>query len=594
MAQPIAAVVVASSTRNSAALINYALNDKKNQKGERYVIATGVHGLFVRHAEAQFRDVRKKHGKNRAGQYVQGYHVIQAFAKDGIGALDPGDPDYWERAHALGRALAELKAPGRQALVVTQRDGKTGCLHNHIVINSVERATGRSYDSSWVTHSRLVQEHDQLLADQGYIQRDDLRQAASDSKDRFERGEVAVVRGLAEHESRELREYAKWLEWDSQRAVAADLGEEFSATEPFSQDVLAGRVQDALAEDGVNDWDSFVEAGRRRGVKVTRRGKNGRGIRYGMARSKGTETVEPASRETRRDETLGAQFTLDALEALWAPNAAEQQDQVTATVTPSPAPTNVPKKQQQRTTVRPTQQVPAGPSLMDRFEAEMADVEAEMEVMRKASREAFLKSRQDVPTAPDASALGTETTPPSASAPDVEEHQEATEGVGNTSYASAPDLHSAVRSAPDVEGFRSLLRDVRVRDQKRQDLIDQVAAFDEHAVALLERGEMFAEASVPKGIGRRFLTDYEDQIDPEVFYFLDRRETKKEAATRLWDRSTKMPPGVRDELRAKARRLRQEVAMGNYEPEVPQGSQRAAQRVRERTQPERDNGPSLA
>ena len=105
---------------------------------------------------------------------------------------------------------------------------------------------------------------------------------------------------------------------------------------------------------------------------------------------------------------------------------------------------------------------------------------------------------------------------------------------------------------------------------------------------------MFAEASVPKGIGRRFLTDYEDQIDPEVFYFLDRRETKKEAATRLWDRSTKMPPGVRDELRAKARRLRQEVAMGNYEPEVPQGSQRAAQRVRERTQPERDNGPSLA
>lgn len=59
MAQPIAAVVVASGTRNSAALINYALNDKKNQKGERYVIATGVHGLFVRHAEAQFRDVRK-------------------------------------------------------------------------------------------------------------------------------------------------------------------------------------------------------------------------------------------------------------------------------------------------------------------------------------------------------------------------------------------------------------------------------------------------------------------------------------------------------------------------------------------------------
>lgn len=80
--RPIAAVVVASSTRSSAALINYVLSAKKNQKGERYVIATGVHGLFVSRAEAQFRDVRKRHGKNRAGQFVQAYHVIQAFGKD--------------------------------------------------------------------------------------------------------------------------------------------------------------------------------------------------------------------------------------------------------------------------------------------------------------------------------------------------------------------------------------------------------------------------------------------------------------------------------------------------------------------------------
>lgn len=96
--RPIAAVVVASSTRSSAALINYVLSAKKNQKGERYVIATGVHGLFVSRAEAQFRDVRKRHGKNRAGQFVQAYHVIQAFGKDGPGAFDPDDPDDWVRA----------------------------------------------------------------------------------------------------------------------------------------------------------------------------------------------------------------------------------------------------------------------------------------------------------------------------------------------------------------------------------------------------------------------------------------------------------------------------------------------------------------
>ena len=66
--EPIAAVVVTSSTRNSAALIGYVLNDKKDQRGERYVVATGVNGALVDRAEAQFRDVRKRHGKDRAGQ----------------------------------------------------------------------------------------------------------------------------------------------------------------------------------------------------------------------------------------------------------------------------------------------------------------------------------------------------------------------------------------------------------------------------------------------------------------------------------------------------------------------------------------------
>lgn len=103
-------MVVTSSTRNSAALIGYVLNDKKDQRGERYVVATGVNGALVDRAEAQFRDVRKRHGKDRAGQYVQAYHVIQAFAK-GPGALEPDNPDDWLKAHELGRALAKLKAP---------------------------------------------------------------------------------------------------------------------------------------------------------------------------------------------------------------------------------------------------------------------------------------------------------------------------------------------------------------------------------------------------------------------------------------------------------------------------------------------------
>ena len=574
--RPIAAVVVASSTRSSAALINYVLSAKKDQKGERYVIATGVHGLFVSRAEAQFRDVRKRHGKDRAGQFVQAYHVIQAFAKDGPGAFDPDDPDDWVRAHEEGRALAELKAPGRQALVVTQRDGKTGCLHNHLVINSVERETGRSYDSSWITHSRLVQEHDALLAEHGYVQRDDLRQAANDSKERYERGEVAVVRGRGEQHSRELRDYAKWLEWDTARAMAADLGEAFSTVEPFSQDVLTGRVRDAM-DDDVRDWDSFVAAGARHGVKISRRGKDGRGIRYGMVRAHGEAVVEPTSRETRRDETLGAEFTLDALETLWARETDQKQAQATTTL-PTPAPSsNVPNNGQKPTgksvredpatsaaaAVTPPPASAAAPAVESLRERFLREMEAEYDASRDRVKAAWEASRESAKPAPEP-VKGADSAP-AATATDATLAE--VDRVEPATFATAPVTAApASAAAPAVadDEYRSRLRDVRVRDQKRQELIEAVAAFDEHAVSLLERGAVFAETDVPKGIGRKFLGVYGDKLDPEVLHILEIRETKKERASTLFERGQKIPGSIGDQLRDKARRLRQEVKLGEY------------------------------
>lgn len=599
--RPIAAVVVASSTRSSAALINYVLSAKKNQKGERYVIATGVHGLFVSRAEAQFRDVRKRHGKNRAGQFVQAYHVIQAFGKDGPGAFDPDDPDDWVRAHEEGRALAELKAPGRQALVVTQRDGKTGCLHNHIVINSVERETGRSYDSSWITHSRLVQEHDALLAEHGYVQRDDLRQAASDSKERYERGEVAVVRGRGEQHGRELRDYAKWLEWDTARAVAADLGEAFSTVEPFSQDVLTSRVRDAMGDD-VRDWDSFVAAGARHGVKISRRGKDGRGIRYGMVRAHGEAVVEPTSRETRRDETLGAEFTLDALETLWARETDQKQAQATTTL-PAPAPSpNVPNKGEKpvdksvrgdpaasaTAAVTPPPASAAAPAVESLRERFLREMEAEYDASRDRVKAAWEASRESAKPAPEP-VKGADSAP-AATATDATLAE--VDRVEPATSATAPVTAAPASAAAPVvadDEYRSRLRDVRVRGQKRQELIDAVAAFDEQAVALLERGEVFAEADVPKGIGRKFLDTYGDRLDRKVCRILEQRTAKNEWASTLFERAKTMPSDTGDQLRGKARRLRQEVKLGEYAMEDAVSPKRGPQVEHDRAA----SGPDL-
>lgn len=316
------AVVVASSTRSADALINYALEDKPDQKLERYVMASGVGGLLVSVAKQQMRDVRKRWGKDKPGAFVQAYHVVQSFGTD---ELDPEDPDAWMTAQKLGIALAEDRFPGRQALVVTQRDGARGCVHNHLVINSIETKTGRSLNSSIIMHARLVEAHERVLEDNGFQQRADLKQAFSDATERRERGEPSSLRNAHSSTDSELRELQRHILWETD----CDLADEFGGPrkkQPFSLTVLKHSIEVTLADPATVDWDSFVAIGRTRGVQIEQRGKNGRGISYGMLREEPDGTLaEPTASDRRRCTTLGASFEMDAVEEAFARNAAALQ-----------------------------------------------------------------------------------------------------------------------------------------------------------------------------------------------------------------------------------------------------------------------------
>lgn len=312
-------VVVASSTRSADALINYALDDKPEQKGERYVMASGVGGMLVSVAKQQMRDVRKKWGKDKPGAFVQAYHVIQSFAKD---ELDPEEPDDWLTAQKLGTALAEERFPGRQVLVVTQRDGRTGCVHNHLVANSIETKTGRSLNSAVVTHARLVEAHERVLEEHDFEQRADLKRAFSDANERFERGEPSGLRRARSTANSELREWQRHVIWETE----CDLADEFGAArskQPFSLTVLRASIEATLSDPAVVDWDSFVDVGRTRGVQIQQRGKKGRGISYGMLRENPDRTVaHPMPSDRRRCTTLGTAFEMDAVETAFARNTA--------------------------------------------------------------------------------------------------------------------------------------------------------------------------------------------------------------------------------------------------------------------------------
>lgn len=585
MRAPIAAVVLASPSRTSAALHAYVSTEKKGQKkGDRFVAQSGLNGCIPEFAERQFRDNRKRFNKNGTrkkvvrhahgetevteGQFVQAYHVIQSFARDGEGALDPNDPDDWEKAHELGRALArEVAGKARLATVTTQIDGKTGCLHNHIVIDSVEKTTGRSFDSANFKHTVLAKAHDELLASLGYEQRNTLG-----------KGREVV-------EKSELRALAKHQAWEASRVP----GEAFAEDEPFSVAVLKSRVREALDDGTFTTFDEFAEVAGQHGVQADERGQKHRGITYTMLREKeplGDDWRDTAPGDRRRASRLGADFMMAAVEAAIARNLEAQKRARAILPAPAPAPSpNVPNKGEKPVdrsvregTVTPaaaavtpppaSAAAPAVESLHERLEREM---EAETAASRQRVRDAWEAARKPSPepvkgvdSAPAATAPGDADVSCAAAADTTP-----TEGdrVEPATFATAPVTAApASAAAPAVadDEYRSRLRDVRVRDQKRQELIEAVAAFEEHSVSLLEQGEVFAETDVPKGIGRKFLDTYGDRIDPEVLYILETRETKKERASVLFERGQKVPGTIGDQLRDKARRLRQEVKLGEY------------------------------
>ena len=602
MRAPIAAVVLASPSRTSAALHAYVSTEKKGQKkGDRFVAQSGLNGCIPEFAERQFRDNRKRFNKNGTrkkivrhahgetevteGQFVQAYHVIQSFARDGEGSLDPNDPDDWEKAHELGMALAkELAGKRRLATVTTQIDGKTGCLHNHIVIDSIEKTTGRSFDSANVKHTVLAKAHDELLASLGYEQRNTLG-----------KGKEVV-------EKSELRALAKHQAWEASRVP----GEPFAEDEPFSVAVLKSRVREALADGTFTTFDEFAEVAGQHGVQADERGEKHRGITYTMLREKephGDDWRDTAPGDRRRASRLGADFMMAAVEAAIARNL-EAQKQAQATLpAPAPAPSpNVPNKGEKPTdkavredpvasataAVTPPPASAAAPAVESLRERFLREMDAEYDASRDRVKAAWEASRESSKPAPEP-VKGADSAPAAAAKDatltEVDRVEPATSATAPVTRPPA----SATAPADDEARYRSQLRDVRLRDQKRQELIDAVAAFDEQAVALLERGEVFAEADVPMGIGRKFLDTYGDRLDREVRKILEQRTAKNEWASILFERAKTMPSDTGDQLRGKARRLRQEVKLGEYAMEVAVSPKRGPLVEQDRAA----NGPDL-
>ncbi|WP_418908924.1 relaxase/mobilization nuclease domain-containing protein [Glutamicibacter endophyticus] len=304
--------------------------------------------------DATGRPVPLKDAKGQTvyeSKYVEAYSLVESFGHD---ELDPDDPTSWDTAQRLGRALAEDRFPGHPVLVATEVSGRSGCVHNHLIVGAVHPQTGKSIDSNLVTHARLALAHDRVLAEQGFEQRADMKASSAAAQQAMDKARSAVLADPASKElspsmlrrrlaaaegsvrlqrqngapasqarqERRLREFDRYRLNERDREVAAGIGTA-PPKERFSEIELEARIRRTLADPRLQSWDDATAIGREHGVTVARRGQD---IGYGMMLRQPDGTLaEPSRAHTRRGQRLGDGFRVADVEAAMERNAELQR-----------------------------------------------------------------------------------------------------------------------------------------------------------------------------------------------------------------------------------------------------------------------------
>lgn len=165
-------VVKVHRGKNGRAMIDYPLKDKEynDENNPRVRMVTGVNVRSVKTVKQEMADVWKYYKKDN-GNYIQAQHIIQSFTND---EADPNNEMDVLCAHTMGRELALRLYPEQQAIVVTHADNtdngtKKAMVHNHIIVNNINSATGKSLRGENVGfHRNVAKMNDKIAKDFGF------------------------------------------------------------------------------------------------------------------------------------------------------------------------------------------------------------------------------------------------------------------------------------------------------------------------------------------------------------------------------------------------------------------------------------------
>lgn len=145
-------------TANGHGALMYAYGKGKGHNGSdvRNDLIANVNILPGVPAEIQ---MQKYWNRARANHKTQVIRVVQSFS---VRELNPDEPADILTANIIGQEFVQKYYPDRQAVVFTQTDGKSGLIHNHVIISDTDMTSSRGCNKQQYYQPTLAKWTDEI------------------------------------------------------------------------------------------------------------------------------------------------------------------------------------------------------------------------------------------------------------------------------------------------------------------------------------------------------------------------------------------------------------------------------------------------
>lgn len=140
----------------------YAMNGKGHNCNKKRYEYLGTVNMFL--GIPLYEQMNKYWQRASDRNQTQVWRIVQSFSTN---EFDPNNPEHIRTANECGQQFVKDHFPNRQAAIVTQIDGKSGLVHNHIILSNVDMVNNKGIDKEQRTHAYIMKHSDETLQRMG-------------------------------------------------------------------------------------------------------------------------------------------------------------------------------------------------------------------------------------------------------------------------------------------------------------------------------------------------------------------------------------------------------------------------------------------